>query len=214
MTTDSEDDVRGGMTSICHRLYEKDMVPANGGNVSARLADNEVLISPTGESLADAEPGWFVKVDLQGRKLSGGLNPSCEVSTHTRIYRERPEVGGIIHAHPPFCTAMALAGCKFGPPSHPEAYVWVGEVKWIDYATPAELADRVSAELADCGAFLLANHGALTVGATLKRAHFRLESLEMHARASTFALLLGGVNPLPEEAVAGLDALRRELGLG
>jgi L-fuculose-phosphate aldolase len=106
---------------------------------------------------------------------------------------------------------MSLAGERFGPPSHPEAFVYVGEVAWIDYATPAMLADR----LADCvdrhDAFLLGNHGALTLGSSLKQAHFCMESLEMHARAITLAKIWGSVRPLPPQAVEQLDKLRREL---
>jgi len=199
------------MMLICQRLYDKDIVPANGGNISVRLASGEVLVSPTGCALADAVPEWFVKVDLDGNKLAGELDPSCETPTHTFIYRKRPDVHSVIHGHPPFATAMALAGKRFGPPSHPEAFVYVGEVAWIDYATPATLAEH----LADCveghNAFLLGNHGVLTVGSSLKQAHFCMESLEMHARALTLAKIWGDVKPLPREAVDQLDKLRREL---
>jgi len=203
--------IRREMVVICQRLYDKDIVPANGGNISVRLESGEVLISPTGCALADAAPEWFVKVDLDGNKLADDLEPSCETPTHTFIYRKRPDVHGIIHGHPPFTTGLALAGEHFGPPSHPEAFVYIGEVAWIDYATPAELAGR----LADCvqkhNAFLLGNHGALTLGSTLKQAHFCMESLEMHARALTVARIWGGAIPLPQEAVEQLEALRRML---
>ncbi|MFH1716899.1 MAG: class II aldolase/adducin family protein [Planctomycetota bacterium] len=203
--------IRREMVVICQRLYDKDIVPANGGNVSVRLASGEVLVSPTGRALADATPEWFVKVDLDGNKLAGDLEPSCETPTHTFIYRRRPDVHGVIHGHPPFATAMALAGERFGPPSHPEAFVYVGEVAWIDYATPATLADHLAGFVERHDAFLLGNHGALTLGSSLKQAHFCMESLEMHARAITLAKIWGGAKPLPQEAVEQLDKLRRKL---
>jgi L-fuculose-phosphate aldolase len=203
--------VREEMVIICRRLYDKDIVPANGGNVSVRLKSGEVLVSPTGQALADATLEWFVKVDLNGNKLAGELEPSCETPTHTFIYRKRPDVCGIIHGHPPFATGMALAGERFGPPSHPEAFVYVGEVAWIDYATPAELAERLSECVHRHDAFLLGNHGALTLGASLKQAHFCMESLEMHARALTLARIWGGAKPLPRQAIEQLEDLRRKL---
>ena len=210
MSTD-EKTLRQEMVVSCQRLYDKDIVPANGGNVSVRLGSDAVLISPTGQALADATPDWFVKVDLDGNKLAGDLNPSCEAPTHTLIYRKRPDVRGIIHGHPPFATGLALAGEGFGPPSHPEAFVYIGEVAWIDYATPAELAGQLAECVQGHDAFLLANHDALTVGAFLKQAHFCMESLEMHARALTWAKIWGGARPLPQQAVEQLGALRREM---
>lgn len=203
--------IRREMVVICHRLYDKDIVPANGGNVSVRLESGDVLVSPTGRALADATPEWFVKVDPDGNKLVGDLEPSCETPTHTFIYRKRPDVCGIIHGHPPFTTGLALAGERFGPPSHPEAFVYIGEVAWIDYATPAGLADRLAECVQRHDAFLLGNHGALTLGSSLKQAHFCMESLEMHARALTLARIWGGAKPLPQEAVEQLEDLRREL---
>ena len=209
--TAEEMDIRREMVVICQRLYNKDIVPANGGNVSVRLKSGEVLISPTGRTLADATTEWFVKVDLDGNKLAGDLNPSCETPTHTFIYRRRPDVRGIIHGHPPFTTGLALAGERFGPPSHPEAFVYVGEVAWIDYATPVELAEQLAECVDKHDAFLLGNHGALALGSSLKKAHFCIESLEMHARALTVAKVWGGAKPLPQEAVAQLKQLRRGL---
>jgi len=206
-----EKTVRREMVVICQRLYDKDIVPANGGNVSVRLESGEVLISPTGQALADATPDWFVKVDLEGNKLAGDLDPSCETPTHTFIYRRRPDVRGVIHGHPPFATGLALAGERFGPPSHPEAFVYVGEVAWIDYATPARLVESLVKCVERHDAFLLGNHGALTVGSSLKQAHFCMESLEMHARALTLAKIWGGAKPLPKDAVEQLEQLRRQL---
>ena len=209
--TAEEMDIRREMVVICQRLYDKDIVPANGGNVSVRLESGEVLISPTGRTLADATTEWFVKVDLDGNKIAGDLNPSCETPTHTFIYRKRTDVHGIIHGHPPFTTGLALAGERFGPPSHPEAFVYVGEVAWIDYATPVELAEQLAECVDKHDAFLLGNHGALALGSSLKKAHFCIESLEMHARALTVAKVWGGAKPLPQEAVAQLKQLRRGL---
>ncbi len=203
--------IRREMVVICQRLYDKDIVPANGGNVSVCLGSGEVLVSPTGQALADATPEWFVKVDLDGNKLAGDLDPSCETPTHMFIYRKRPDVRGIIHGHPPFTTGLALAQERFGPPNHPEAFVYVGDVAWIDYATPAGLAERLAEHVETHDAFLLGNHGALTLGSSLKQAHFCMESLEMHARALTLARIWGGAKPLPQEAVDQLEQLRREL---
>jgi len=209
--TADEMSVRREMVVVCQRLYDKDIVPANGGNVSVRLDSGEVLISPTGRALADATPEWFVKVGPDGNKLAGDLDPSCETPTHTFIYRKRPDVRGIIHGHPPYTTGLALAGERFGPPNHPEAFVYVGEVAWIDYATPAKLAEQLAECVDKHDAFLLGNHGALTLGSSLKQAHFCMESLEMHARALTLAKVWGGAKPLPRKAVDQLEQLRQKI---
>jgi L-fuculose-phosphate aldolase len=197
---------------VCRRLYERGLVAGPDGNVSVRLRDGSIVVTPSGMSKVDVTPDDLVLVDGEGRVLEGKGNPSSELRVHLRIYERRADVSAVVHAHPPTATGFAVAGESFMAPVLPEVILQMGEVPIVRYATPgtADLADSFDPYLARHDAFLMANHGATTVGPTLEVAHQRMESLEHAARIILAARMLGRVNELSPADVKALRASREE----
>jgi L-fuculose-phosphate aldolase len=197
---------------VCRRLYERGLVAGPDGNVSVRLRDGSIVVTPSGMSKVDVTPDDLVLVDGEGRVLEGKGNPSSELRMHLRIYERRADVSAVVHAHPPTATGFAVAGESFMAPVLPEVILQMGEVPIVRYATPgtADLADSFVPYLARHDAFLMANHGATTVGPTLEVAHQRMESLEHAARIILAARMLGRVNELSPADVKALRASREE----
>lgn len=210
--------MRGGMATrreivrVCHRLYDRGLIAGPDGNVSVRLGDR-VLVTPAGMSKVDVTPDDLVEVTVEeGRQVRGHRRVSSEIAMHLRIYQRRADVQAVVHAHPPVATGFAVAGESFASCVLPEMIFQVGWVPLLPYAEPgtAGLADSFDPFLATHDAFLLANHGATTVGPDLVIAHQRMESLEHSARILLTARLLGRVNTLNAAQVAALvDARRR-----
>ena len=207
--------VREEVALVCRHLYERGLVAGQDGNVSVRVAADAVLVTPAGLSKVDVGPADLVEVSLAGAHRRGARAASSELAVHLRIYQRRPDVGAVVHAHPPTATAFAVAGAPLMARALPEIMFHIGEVPVVPYATPGTLAlaERFDPYLADHEAFLMANHGATTVGPTLAVAHRRMESLEHAARILLRARLLGGVTPLTDdqlrELIAARDAARR-----
>jgi len=184
------------------------------GNVSVRLRDGAILVTPTGMSKVDVEPEDLVLVAGDGAFREGRRAPSSELRMHLHIYARRADVAAVVHAHPPTATGFAVAGKSFVAPILPEVILQMGEVPIVRYATPGTtaLAEGFDPYLSDHDAFLMANHGATTLGATLELAHQRMESLEHAARIILTARMLGTVNELSAADVEALRASREEQG--
>jgi len=187
-----------GIVQVCRRLYERGLVAGPDGNVSVRLDEESILVTPSGLSKVDVTLDDLVIVNLDGKVLDGRRSPSSELAMHLRIYRRRDDVRAVVHAHPPTATGFAVAGESFMAPVLPEVILQMGAVPLVPYATPGteELPDAMEPFLAAHDAFLLANHGATTVGQTLVAAHQRMESLEHAARILLAARAVGRVNEL------------------
>lgn len=198
MLTRSE--ARRGILRVCARLYDRGLVAGQDGNVSVRIAGDRILVTPAGMAKADVRGDDLVELTLEGARVRGRREPSSEAAVHLAIYRGRPEVGAVVHAHPPVATGFATAGETLPRGVLPELEYTVGPVALVPYAPPGtqELADRFLPVLAGHEAFLMANHGAVTVGASLGVAHRRMESLEQAARIVLAARMVGRVVPLPE----------------
>ena len=197
------------MAQCCRQLAAQGLIAGQDGNLSVRLGPDRVLVTPRGLIKALVRPADMVEVDLRGRRRRGRRNPTSELDLHLRILARRPDVAAVVHAHPPVATGYAVAGQRLQIFVLPELILQCGEVPLVPYGTPGtpELADRLEPHLAGHDAWLLANHGAVTVGATLDAAWIRMESLEHAARIMFVAQGLGRVNELGTEAVA---RLRRE----
>ena len=197
------------MAQCCRQLAARGLIAGQDGNLSVRLERDRALVTPSGAIKGLVQPGDMVEVDLQGRKRRGRGNPTSELDLHLRILNRRPDVGAVVHAHPPVATAFGVAGEGLRILVLPELTQLCGEVPLVPYGTPGtpELADRLEPHLAGHDAWLLANHGAVTVGPTLDVAWIRMESLEHAARIIFAARALGRANELSPEAVA---RLRRE----
>jgi L-fuculose-phosphate aldolase len=204
---------------VCRRLYGRGLIAGPDGNVSVRLGPDRVLVTPAGLSTIDVRAADLVEVGLGGalrRRGSRGGAASSEVGMHLRIYQRRPDARAVVHAHPPTATAFAVAGEALPGDVLPELILQMGAVPLVPYATPGTpaLADGLEPYLPGHDAFLLANHGATTLGPTLRVAHQRMESLEHGARILMAARHLGRVNHLADGHVRALADARRHFAGG
>jgi L-fuculose-phosphate aldolase len=199
-------DARAGIARVCRRLYDRGLIAGPDGNVSVRLAADRVLVTPSGLSKVDVTEDSLVEVGLDGRPLAGSGRASSELRMHLAIYRARPDVLAVVHAHPPTATAFGVAGETIPDRVLPEVICQMGSVALLPYATPGTdaAAEAFAPYLSGHDAFLMANHGATTVGPTLAAAHQRMESLEHAARIVLAARLLGRVTPLTDAQYAAL----------
>jgi L-fuculose-phosphate aldolase len=195
-----------GIVRVCRRLYERGLIAGPDGNVSVRLGPDRLLVTPSGLSKVDVTAESLVEVGLDGRPLGGGGRASSELRMHLAIYRARPDVLAVVHAHPPTATAFGVAGETIPDRVLPEVICQMGSVALVPYATPGmdAAASAFAPFLAGHDAFLMANHGATTVGPSLEAAHQRMESLEHAARIVLAARLLGRVTPLTDAQFAEL----------
>jgi L-fuculose-phosphate aldolase len=217
MTKMNEHEIKELMCEIGRRVYAKGMVAANDGNFSVKLNENEFLCTPTGVSKGYMTPESICKVDAKGNVLEAneGFRPSSEVKMHMRIYEKRPDVNAVVHAHPIFATAFAIAGMPLNEPIMPEAVIFLGEVPLAKYGTPStmEIPDAIEEYLPYVNQVLLENHGALTWGADLLSAYHKMESVEFYAELSYRAKMLGGAQVLNEEQVGKLHDIARNMNL-
>lgn len=200
------------VVTVCRRLYERGLIAGQDGNVSARLGADRLLVTPAGLSKIDVTADDLVVVTTGGEHVAGARRPSSELGMHLRIYAMRADVGAVVHAHPPTATGFAVAGESFVADVLPEIIFQLGRVPLVPYATPGTpaVAEGLAPYILEHDAFLLANHGATTVGESLLVAHQRMESLEHAARILLAARQLGRVTTLaPEQADALLAARAR-----
>ena len=172
------------MAQCCRQLAAGGLIAGRDGNLSVRLGPDRVLVTPSGLIKSTLTAGDMVEVGLAGRKRRGRRNPTSELDLHLRILSRRPDVGAVVHAHPPTATGFAVAGEEIPANLLPELIFLVGRAPLVPYGTPGtpELGDRVEPFLAEHNALLLAKHGAVTMGSTLDQAWIRMETLEHAAR--------------------------------
>jgi len=198
----------GDLVRFGVRLHERGFVSATDGNLSARLSDGGFLTTPSGLPKLELTDSSLVRLDPDGAAVGSG-KPSSEWPMHEAIYRSRPDVGAVVHAHPPFATALACAGMSLDSPVLSEVILSLGEVPLIPFALPStrDLARQVARGLGSRSAALLANHGAVTVGDTPRSAYYRMETLEQAAQIHLYTQVLGGARPLPRESVEALSSM-------
>ena len=171
----NEYEIKKEMCEIGRRVYNRGMVAANDGNFSVKLNDNEFLCTPTGVSKGFMTPEYICKVDAEGKVIQAnkGFKPSSEIKMHMRVYKERPDVQSVVHAHPLYATSFAIAGIPLTQPIMPEAVISLGCVPIAEYGTPStnEIPDAVSKYLQYYDAVLLENHGALAYSDSLLSAY-------------------------------------------
>lgn len=205
--------------SICEigkRIYNKNFVAANDGNISIKVGPDTIWTTPTGVSKGFMTPDMLVKMDLDGNVLAGRMKPSSEVKMHLRVYKENPEAFAVVHAHPPIATSFAIAGISLEKPVSPEAVVLLGKVPVAPYATPGtqEVPDSIAPFCKEYNAVLLANHGALTWGKDITEAHFRMESLEHYALMLMYSNnIINKANELNCTQISDLIDIREKMGI-
>ena len=205
-------EIREQICDICHKLWQQGWVAANDGNISVKLPDGNFLATPTGISKSFITPEKLVIINNKGEVLSGlpGYKPSSEIKMHMRCYRERPDVGAVVHAHPATATGFAVAGKSMDEYSMIETVIAIGSIPLTPYGTPStdEVPDAITPYLQDHDVMLLQNHGALTVGCDLITAYYRMETLELYAKISLVAHLLGGAKEIEKPQIEKLLYLR------
>jgi len=193
-------------------MYERGMIASNDGNISARLDADEFLVTPTGVSKGFMSPESLVRVDGTGKPLFGQGKVSSEVKMHMEIYRFRSDVKAVVHAHPPYATAFAVARIPLTPCVLPEVVYSLGAVPLVPYALTSteELARLVGEWSKKADALLLTNHGVVTAGADVESAYHKLESVEHFAHILWLAQALpGGAKGLSKSQVGDLVSLRQ-----
>jgi L-fuculose-phosphate aldolase len=198
-----EVELREQMCEVGQRLWQRGLVGATEGNISARLAPNRILCTPTGQSKGHMRPEDLIVIDDQGRPVGSG-KPSSEIKLHVRILQRRPDCMAVVHAHPPIATGFSLAGESIPDDLMPESIYVLGRVALVPFCMPGtdEVPDGLEPVLQTHKTFLLSHHGAATMGKDLWDAYNRMETLERVAKVILVGRLLGGAQPLPSGALA------------
>lgn len=208
-----EQTARREIVNIGRLLYERSYVVSSDGNVSVRLDDGRILATPTMTCKGRMTEDSLALTDDSGRPLSQ-TKASSELAMHLLIYRERPDVKAVCHAHPPHGTAFAVAGLAIDQPILSEVILTLGCVPLAAYGTPStdELTEAMQPLVKHHNALLMANHGAVAYGADLWQAFDRLETLEHTARIAILSRMLGGSKNLPAAAIEKLINVREAAG--
>ena len=204
--------IKEQICDVCHKMWQLGWVAANDGNVSAKLEDGTFLATPTGMSKSFITPEKLIRIDARGNVLEAaeGLRPSSEIKMHLRCYEKRDDVWSVIHAHPPGATGFAVARRSIDMYNMLEDVAAVGSVQLTPYGTPStsEVPDAIEPYLEEHDVMLLENHGALAVGGDVVTAFYRMESLELWAKITINAVILGGSYDISRENIDKLIDLR------
>jgi len=200
---------------IGRRCYAKNFVEANGGNFSYRLADGRIVATPTMISKGYMEPDDMVLLDLEGNQIGGHRQKTSEILMHLTFYKHRPDVRAVVHAHPRHASAFGVTNTPVPKCVIPEVEIFVGEVPITDYETPGtpKLSETLMPVIHDFNVFLLANHGAVTLGRTVMEAFWRMEILEAYCQVILLARQLGEINQVTDQHMSELFQLKERLGL-
>lgn len=213
------DEIERTRRAICEigkLCYGRGLIVGADGNISARLSDDTILITPAGAMKGFLEPHHVTRVDMSGRVLDDGPRASTETKIHTTSYQVRPDVRAVVHAHPPHAVAMTIAGIDLQLPVIPEVVVTIGGIPTAEYATPGtqELPDSIRDLLRCSDTVMMKMHGSISLGTNLMDAFKKLDMLEHTAKILYYAhTLKGGLDPLSNEDVERLLQTRKLLGI-
>lgn len=215
MTYPTDAQAKAAILDAGRKIYQRGLVAANDGNLSVRVGENALWVTPTGVSKGSMTEEMLVKLDLDGNLLEGVRKPSSETKMHLRIYQEDPLVRAVVHAHPPAATAFAAAGLPLDRPVLQEAVVQLGTVPVAPFALPGSqgVADSVAPYCRQYRALLLEYHGAVPWGDSMEQAHYRLECLEQLATVTLHLRTLGCDRQMPDALVRELEGLRPSWGI-
>jgi L-fuculose-phosphate aldolase len=207
--------LKADIVEVGRRLYARAFVASNDGNITIRIAEDRLLTTPKNVSKGFMTPDMMVIVDLDGKKVAGTSDASSELKMHLEVYRQRSDVKAVVHAHPALATGFAVAGIPLDRAVLAEVICTLGSIPIAEYATPStqELPNAVRQYIKAHDGLLLANHGALTVGADVFAAYYKMETIEHFAKISLTARLLGGERLISQEEVLRLQSLRGLYGI-
>lgn len=220
--TNNEKDLRELICRVGRLMYRQGYIDGTAGNISARLDATRVLVSPSGLPTGFLTTDQLIAVNLNGERVdeptaaNADLRPTSESAMHLECYRQRADIKGVVHAHPPTAVALTLVGFDFQQCVIPEMVVLLGLVPTAPYSTPSsrENRDAIADLIPEHDAIMLSNHGSLTAAKTLWEAYLMLESLEHNATILQRALQLSDkLRPIPPEQVGKLLAYREQFGL-
>jgi L-fuculose-phosphate aldolase len=194
------------LVGVCRNLYAHGFVTAADGNVSSRLPNGNILATPTSLNKGRVVESDLVEVTLDGAMVHEGRAPSTELGMHMYIYRQRPDVHAVVHAHPTYATGFAAANIPLDKPLLPEVIIGLGPIPLATFAVTStqEVADSIAPYVQSSSAILLANHGVVTFGKDLDEAYFKMEKVEHAAHITFVARMLGGEKVLAGEQVKRL----------
>jgi L-fuculose-phosphate aldolase len=201
-------------------MHQARYIDGASGNISARLDSDRILATPSGLAKGFLQPDQLIVLDMDGNKIgpateaNRNLQPTSELLMHLECYRQRSDVYGVVHAHPPTAVALTIVGVSLRTCVIPEAVVVLGLVPTAAYSTPssAENRDAIRALIKQHDAIMLAYHGSLTVASDVWQSYMKLETLEHTATILHKTAQLGPITPLPPHQVAKLLDMRRQLG--
>jgi L-fuculose-phosphate aldolase len=211
----TERECREEIVHVGRMVWEKGWVAANDGNISARLDQDRVLCTPTQVCKGMMKPEDLIICDMSGNKITGARERTSEIMMHLTIFRLRPDVRSVLHAHPPVATGYATAGRSLNLALLPEVVIGLGCVPLAGYGLPGtpELTEPMLPLIPKYDALLMGNHGAVCYGEDVYKAFFRMETVEHFARISLVAELLGGAQVLPRQEVEKLLDARTRYGI-
>ena len=211
----TEREYRQDIIEVGRLVYEKGWVAANDGNITVRMGEDRFLATPTGVSKGMMHPDDLIIVDGDGNKIQGRKNQTSEFAMHLTVYKLRPDIGGVVHAHPPVATGYAAAGKALNLALLPEVIIGLGCVPLADYGLPGtdELTKPMLPLIPKYDALMMGNHGAVCYGEDIWKAFFRMETVEHFARIALVAELLGGAKVLPRSEVDKLLDSRTRYGV-
>jgi len=218
---EQEKELREQICLICKMMYERGYIGGPAGNVSARLSEDLVLITPSIPFKQLLKPEEILVVNMQGNKQESNheavknLKPTSELFMHLEIYHQRPDVRGVVHAHPTYCVALSSAGILMNTGVLTEGMIFLGSVPTAEFGTPTthELVDSISTLIPTHDAMLLSHHGALTVGKSPLDAYARMEVLEQVAQVQLVVEQLGGLKRLSIPQIQRILDVRKKMGM-
>ena len=199
-------ELRQEIVEVGKLVFQKGWIAANDGNVSIRLADDRILCTPTAVCKGMMTPDDLIVCDMEGNKVEGARDRTSEIAMHLTIYKMRPDIGSVVHAHPPFATGFAAAGRALNLALLPEVVIGLGSVPLAAYGLPGTpaLTEGMLPHIPKYDAILMENHGAVSYGPDVYQAFFRMETVEHFAHITFIAEMLGGAKPLPRDEVRKL----------
>ena len=208
-------ELRQDVIEIGKLVFDKGWIAANDGNISVRLDDKRLLCTPTAVCKGMMSVDDLIVCDMEGNKIEGSRERTSEIAMHATIYRMRPDVQSVVHAHPPTATGFACAGRPLNVALLPEVIIGLGSVPLADYGLPGTpaLTDGMLPYIPKYDAILMANHGVVSYGKDVHQAYFRMETVEHFARIMFVAEMLGGAKALPREEVRKLFDSRGRYGV-